>query len=50
MPLISSIGSIVLDAIGKVAPEPVHPKPDGFAADNQAVCRKQILHISSAEG
>ena len=50
MPLIRNIGSITLDAIGKVASEPVHPKPDGFAADNHVTFGKQILHISRAEG
>ena len=50
VPFISSIRSITLDAIGEVASEPVHPKPDGFAADNHASFGKQILHISRAEG
>ena len=50
MLLIRNIGSITLDAIGKVAPEPVHPKPEGFAADKHAAFGKHTLHISCAEG
>lgn len=50
VPFVSCSGAIPLDAIGKVATETVHPKPDGFAADNHAAFGKQILHISCAEG
>ena len=50
VPFVSTARSFALDAIREMTAKPVHPKPDGFAADNHSAFGKQILHISRAEG
>ena len=49
MPFVRWARPVTFDAIGEMSTKTVHPKPDGFAANNHAALGKQIFYIRSAQ-
>ena len=49
VPLVVRTRSVPPDTSSKMRTEPVDPKADGFAADNDATFRQQILNICRAQ-
>lgn len=49
VPFVVRLRPVPADASRKMRTKPVHPKADGFAADDDAALRQQILDIRRAQ-